>query len=144
MSLLQHIYQRLTWQSSEYSLFETVWPPPLPSPLQKSWSRPWRRKGNYRVIQAGVDQNSYDYLSKTKTDWLLHTVISTLIKKIKNKWTATKPFNEVCLGNILLFPWFDNKQKKTNKNGNRSIPRFLYTISTLSIIPFDVVSFLAV
>ena len=36
MSLLQHIYQRLTWQSSEYSLFETVWPPPPSHPRFKN------------------------------------------------------------------------------------------------------------
>ena len=35
---------------------------------------------------------------------------------------ATKPFHEVCLGNILLFSWFKNKQ--TNKQTKAVIEVF--------------------
>lgn len=32
---------RWRWQSSEYPLFDTLWPPP--PPFEKSWLRPWFR-----------------------------------------------------------------------------------------------------
>ena len=132
-------------------------PPPPPLSLWKIQVMSLKNKTKWLSYPSCRLDQFNDYLSKTKTELLFHTVSSALMKK-KNKWMATKPFHEVCLGNILLFPWFNNKNKQTNKNSNRGIPRFLtsifyhnrsisrflISISTLDIIPCDSVSFLAV
>ena len=112
MSLLQHIYQRLTWQSSEYSLFETVWPPPPPTPASKILVTPLKKKRKLPSYPRRSRLEQLRLSQQNKNRLVITYRYIYFNKKIKNKWTATKPFHEFCLGNILLFPWFDNKKKQ--------------------------------